>query len=100
MRVSVAVSTELHPTRKIVMAVMILPACTVRVYIYIRSIYLMRRMSVAGFRSNSRASVLQTSPRHAEKAKSYQSRRSEELIIIIVRLLKVGESKRRLSFFY
>ena len=50
MRVSVAVPTELHPTRKRVMAVMILPACIARVYIYIRSVYLMRRMSVAGFR--------------------------------------------------
>ena len=50
MRVSVAVPTELHPTRKRVMAVMILPACTARFYIYIRSIYLMRWMSAAGFR--------------------------------------------------
>ena len=50
MRVSVAVPTELHPTRKMVMAVMILPACIVRVYVYIRRVYLMRRMSVAGFR--------------------------------------------------
>jgi len=60
MRASVAVPTELHPTRKMVMAVMILPACIVRVYIYIRSVYLMRRMSVAGFRGNSTASVLHT----------------------------------------
>ena len=50
MRVSVAVPTELHPTRKRVMAVMILPACIVKVYIYIRSIYLTGRMSAAGVR--------------------------------------------------
>ena len=42
------------------MAVMILPACIVQVYIYIRSVYLMRRMIVAGVRSNSTASVLHT----------------------------------------
>ena len=103
MRVSVAVPTELQPTRKMVMAVMILPACIARVYIYFRSIYLMRRASVTGVRGNSRASCVadrdQPRPRRW-KAKSYQSRRREELIIIIVHLLKVGESKRRLSFFY
>ena len=38
--------------------------------------------------------------RDAEKSIFYQSRQPEKLIIIIVRLLKVPESKGRLSFFY
>ena len=50
MRVSVAVPPELQPTRKMVMAVMILHACIVQVYIYIRCVYLMRWMSIAGVR--------------------------------------------------
>ena len=68
MRVSVAVSTELHPTRKMVMAVMIFSACIVQVYICIRRIYLTLRMSVAGFRSISSASVLHTAIDRARDA--------------------------------